>query len=126
MLIALRVTAVLHAIAYALQPILAGLFLSGRDNAIGSHGDNAALVSSIALALSVMAAVARRRRLVGPSVPPLTAAVFVLEIVQLTAGMDHIMWLHIPLGAGLFAAAIATLPLVLRPASTREARPCPD
>ncbi|MFJ2095444.1 hypothetical protein ACIOEW_40480 [Streptomyces sp. NPDC087901] len=121
MLIALRVTAIVHAVAFALQPILAGLFLSGRDNAIGSHGDNAAIVSSIALTLAVMAAVARRKGLVGPRVLPITATIFVLEIVQLTVGMDHIMWLHIPLGVGLFAAVIATLPVVVAPAPTREA-----
>ncbi|MFB4317771.1 hypothetical protein [Actinomadura sp. 21ATH] len=120
MLIALRVTAIGHALAFALQPILAGMFLSGRDNAIGSHGDNAAIVSTIALALTVMTAVARRRRLVGPRVLPLTAAIFVLEIVQLTAGMDHRMWLHIPLGVGLFAAVTATLPLLFAAPPTQE------
>ncbi|PWI19337.1 hypothetical protein DI272_38150 [Streptomyces sp. Act143] len=120
MLIALRVTAVLHAVAYAVQPILAGMFLSGRDNAIGSHGDNAAIVSTLALVLAVMAAVARRKRLAGPYVLPIAATVFVLEIVQLTAGMDHVMWLHIPLGVGLFAAVIATLPLVLAAKSVKS------
>ncbi|WP_106403344.1 hypothetical protein [Actinocorallia populi] len=120
MLIALRVTAVVHALAYALQPVLAGMFLSGRDNAIGSHGDNAAIVSTIALVLTAMAAVARRKRLVGPRAVPLMAAIFVLEIVQLTAGMDHRMWLHVPLGVGLFAAVIATLPLLFAAPPAQE------
>ncbi|MGW3346994.1 hypothetical protein ACWDA3_27090 [Nonomuraea rubra] len=120
MLIALRVTAIVHALAFALQPILAGLFLSGRDEAVGSHGDNAAIVSTIALVLAVMAVIARRRRLVGPRVPPLTATVFVLEIVQLTVGMDHRMWLHIPLGVGLFAVVIASLPLLFAAPPVQE------
>ncbi|MEU6431264.1 hypothetical protein ABZ860_35670 [Microbispora sp. NPDC046973] len=122
MLIALRVTTVVHALAYALQPILAGMFLSGRDNAIGSHGDNAAVVATIALVLTVMAAIARRRRLAGRRVLPVMAAIFVLEIVQLTAGMNHILWLHIPLGVGLFAAVVATLPLVFAARPAEEAR----
>lgn len=120
MLIALRVTAIVHALAFALQPVLAGMFLSGRDNAIGSHGDNAAIVSTIALLLTAMAALARRKRLVGPRVLPLLAAVFVLEIVQLTVGMDHRMWLHIPLGVGLFAVVIATLPLLFTAPPVQE------
>ncbi|MGW5266380.1 hypothetical protein ACWEQG_35850 [Microbispora sp. NPDC004025] len=112
MLIALRVTAIVHALAFALQPILAGMFLSGRDEAVGNHGDNAAIVSTVALLLTVMAAIARRKRLVGPRLLPLTAAVFALEIVQLTAGMDHRMWLHVPLGVALFAVVVASLPLL--------------
>lgn len=120
MLVALRVTAIVHALAFALQPILAGMFLSGRDEAVGSHGDNAAIVSTIALVLTVMAAIARRRRLLGPRVLPLTSAVFVLEIVQLTAGMDHRMWLHIPLGVGLFAVVIVSLPLLFAAPPAQE------
>ncbi|MEV1174387.1 hypothetical protein [Nonomuraea sp. NPDC049784] len=122
MLIALRVTAILHAVSFFLQPMLAGMFLSGQDEAIGSHQTNGGVLAMIALVMIVLAGLARRKRLVGPRVLPVVLAIFVLEIVQLTAGTKHVMWLHIPLGVALFATTIATLPMTLRGRPTEEAR----
>ncbi|GAB2855346.1 hypothetical protein GCM10022221_63590 [Actinocorallia aurea] len=124
MLLALRVATIVHAISFFLQPVLAGMFLSGRDDAIDGHSTNAAALTTLTLCLTVLAAIARRRHLIGPKVVPVLATLFVLEIVQLTAGTQHLLWLHIPLGVALFGATIATLPLLLggrRPAHSQEA-----
>ncbi|MEU3518276.1 hypothetical protein ABZ770_23820 [Streptomyces sp. NPDC006654] len=121
LLLALRVTVIVHAVSMFLQPVLAGMFLSGRDDMIDSHATNAAILTSITLFLTVLAAVGRRRRLVGPRAVPILLGLFVLEIAQLTAGTQHLLWLHIPLGVALFGATIATLPVLL--GSQRAAEP---
>ncbi|MEW2304663.1 multicopper oxidase domain-containing protein [Streptomyces sp. NPDC006655] len=95
LLLALRVTVIVHAVSMFLQPVLAGMFMSGRDDMIDSHATNAALLTSITLFLTVLAAVARRRRLVGPRAVPILLGLFVLEIAQLTAGTQHLMRFHV-------------------------------
>ncbi|GAA1249164.1 hypothetical protein GCM10009665_44990 [Kitasatospora nipponensis] len=114
MLLALRVTAVIHALSFFAQPVLAGMFLSGQDTAMDTHRANATIVTTIALGMTVLALLARRRRLIGRQLPILLTAVLLLEYVEMAMGSSHILWVHIPLGVALFAVVTLTLPMIMK------------
>ncbi|MEY9857464.1 hypothetical protein ABH935_003072 [Catenulispora sp. GAS73] len=115
MLPALRVVAVLHALSFLLQPILAGLFLSGQDSAIDSHATNATIVVALCLVMTVLAFPAWRRGLVPRAAFTTSAALFVVEILQMGAGYGHVMWIHIPLGVIMMGGVAQLMPLIMRP-----------
>ncbi|MEY9892303.1 hypothetical protein ABIA35_000359 [Catenulispora sp. MAP12-49] len=115
MLPALRVVAVLHALSFLLQPILAGLFLSGQDTAIDSHATNAMVVVALCLVMTVLAVPAWRRGLVPRAAFTVSAALLAVEIVQTGAGFGHVMWIHIPLGVLMMGGVAQLMPLIMRP-----------
>ena len=115
MLPALRVVAVLHALSFLLQPIMAGLFLSGQDSAVDMHATNATVVVVLCLVMTVLAAVGWRRRLVPRAAFAISLALLVVEIVQMGAGYGHVMWIHIPLGVLMMGGVAQLMPLVMRP-----------
>ncbi len=115
MLPALRVVAVLHALSFLLQPILAGLFLSGQDSAIDSHATNAGIVVLLCLILTVLAFPAWRKDLLPRAAFTTSLSLLVAEGVQMYAGFAHLMWLHIPLGVVMMGGLATLMPLVMRP-----------
>ena len=115
MLPALRVVAVLHALSFLLQPILAGLFLSGQDTAVDSHATNATIVVTLCLVMTVLAFPAWRRGLIPRAAFTTAAALFVVEILQMGAGYGHVMWIHIPLGVIMMGGVAQLMPLIMRP-----------
>jgi hypothetical protein len=110
---ALRVIAVLHALSLVLQPILAGLFLSGRDGAIDMHATNAMLVTTLCLVQTVLAALLWRNRTVVRKIFTQSLGLLVLEVVQMTVGFGHTMWLHIPLGTMLIGGVATLMPQIM-------------
>ena len=110
---ALRVIAVLHALALVAQPILAGLFLSGRDGAVELHATNAMIVATLCLLQTVTDALLWRTRTIVRRIFTQSLALLVLEIVQTFAGLGHVMWLHIPLGTALFGGIATLMPQIM-------------
>ena len=115
MLPALRVVAVLHALSFLLQPVMAGFFLSGQDQAIDMHATNAMILAALCLALTALAFAAWRRGLVPRAVFTTAAGLLVAEMVEITVGFSHIMWLHVPLGVIMMGGLATLMPLVMRP-----------
>ncbi|NUR62176.1 MAG: hypothetical protein HOV87_26480 [Catenulispora sp.] len=115
MLPALRVVAVLHALSFLLQPIMAGFFLSGQDEAIDMHATNAMILVALCLVMTVLAFPVWRRGQVPRPVFTSAAALLVTEAVQVIAGFGHIMWLHVPLGVIMMGGLATLMPLVMRP-----------
>jgi hypothetical protein len=115
MLPALRVVAVLHALSFLLQPIMAGLFLSGQDSAIDLHATNASVVVLLCLVMAILAFPAWRRGLVPRAAFTTAAALLVVEGIQMGAGFAHVMWLHIPLGVLMMGGVAQIMPLIMRP-----------
>jgi hypothetical protein len=95
---ALRVIAVLHALSLVMQPILAGFFLSGHDNLIDMHSLNGMLLVLLSLLQTVLAVLLWRRNVVRRQIFTQALVILVLEVVQLTVGFSHMLWIHIPLG----------------------------
>ena len=115
MLPTLRVVAVLHALSFLLQPILAGLFLSGKDTAIDMHAANATIVVALCLVMTILAVLAWRRGLVPRAAFTVSLALFAVEILQTGAGYGHVMWIHIPLGVVMMGGVAQLMPLIMRP-----------
>jgi hypothetical protein len=115
MLPALRVVAVLHVLSFLLQPILAGLFLSGQDTAIDMHATNATIVVALCLVMTILAFLVWRRHLVPRAAFTTSAALLVVEILQMGAGYAHVMWIHIPLGVLMMGGVAQLMPLIMRP-----------
>jgi hypothetical protein len=115
MLRALRVVAVLHALSFLLQPITAGLFLSGQDSAIDMHATTATIVVALCLVMTVLAFLAWRRGLVPRAAFTTSVALFVVEILQTGAGYGHVMWIHVPLGVIMMGGVAQLMPLIMRP-----------
>jgi|SRR2546423_9306417 uncharacterized membrane protein len=117
MLPALRVVAVLHALSFVLQPILAGLFLSGQDGAVDLHATNAVILVVLCLILTVLAFPAWRRGLMPRAVFTSALALLVFEVIEGVTGGNHILWLHIPIGVLMMGGLATLMPLVMKPQS---------
>jgi hypothetical protein len=115
MLPALRVVAVLHALSFLVQPILAGLFLSGQDTAVDMHATNASVLMTLCLVMTILAFPAWRRGLVPRAAFTTGLALLIAEALQMGAGYGHVMWVHIPLGVLMMGGIAQYMPLVMKP-----------
>ena len=123
MLPALRVVAVLHTLSFILQPILAGMFLSGQDTAVDSHATNAGILVLLCLVMTVLAFPAWRRGRVPRAAFTTSLALLLTEAVQMGVGFAHVMWLHIPLGVLMMGGVATLMPLIMRPYQRPAAEP---
>jgi hypothetical protein len=103
---ALRGALAIHAASGFAQAVSAGLFLSGRDAAVGFHGGTAKFMMIISL-LQVIAAVFLWK----PGGQPLrialiSGAIFLAEVVQMGTGFTHIFTLHVPLAVGIILGLV--------------------
>ncbi len=116
---ALRVSAVLHTLSIAVQPVLAGMFLAGDVDAIGVHEMNGHLVSTLGW-VQIIAAVAYVWRGRGPGWPLVLSVVLAFcEEGQKVLGYFRIADLHIPFGVALILAQVLFTIWVLGPAARR-------
>lgn len=102
----LRSLAVLHAAVAFLQPVLAGIYLSGSPASNSVHENAGSMLPVIALPMLVVALVRWRR---GRSAAWPAAAVALLiaaEAIQIAMGYGRSLQIHIPLGVGIVGGAI--------------------
>lgn len=114
---ALRVVLAIHVASGFAQAVSAGLFISGRDAAVGFHGGIAKFMMIIS-SLQVIAAVFLWK----PGGQPLrialiSGAIFLAEVVQVGTGFTKAYSVHVPLAVGII------LGLVRLSSSLRSARP---
>lgn len=116
----LRAVATLHLLAGFLQPVFAGVFLSGDFDGLAWHVIGADLVSYIGIAqIGAAIAVWIRVRRAWPFWASL--ALTVGTTAQYFAGMDGALWLHLPLGVTLIVGIAATFAAVwMRPLPRRR------
>jgi hypothetical protein len=94
----------------ALQPVSAGLFLSGYGRpAVTAHAVVALALQLGALVQAVTALVLWRRRRVGGSVVGFSVGLLVLVALEIGAGYRGWYWLHVPLGVGIFGGFVRRL-----------------
>jgi hypothetical protein len=86
----------------ALQPISAGLFLSGSGWAVRAHAVVALALLLGAFAQGVTAVILWRRRRVPAWVAGVSIGLLVAVFVQHGLGYNKVFWLHVPIGVGLF------------------------
>ncbi|MCO1660148.1 hypothetical protein [Pseudonocardia humida] len=120
----LRFALTAHLLAVLVQPVLAGLFLTGDVDAIALHGvigSALVLVTLITTAVAVGYVLGGRGRL---WILPALVALFLVEGVQIGAGYAHELTLHVPLGVALavLAALLAVWAWTPSAARARGAR----
>ena len=98
----LRVFSTLHLIGVLGQAALAGLFVTGDVDLLAWHRDNAG-VTHVMLYLQLVAAILLWRPCRGPLWPLLaSAALVVVETLQVALGQDRVLAAHFPLGMMIF------------------------
>jgi hypothetical protein len=101
----LRAVVTAHVVAIAVQPVFAGVYLTGDFDSLRRHAIGADVATSIGyLQLIVAVLVWVRLRQAWPFVA--SVAVVAAETVQYFAGLDGALWLHIPLGVMTVAALV--------------------
>jgi hypothetical protein len=114
----LRITATLNLLLVLMQPVLAGLFLSGDVDAIDVHATVANTVAFVSMGLvgvGVAYVVARGRWWVLIALIALLAAI----VGQAFAGYARVLELHIPLGVAIVTGAVLLAIWVWTPAAAR-------
>ena len=86
----------------ALQPLSAGLFLSGYERAVTVHAVVGLALQLGALIQAVTAVVLWRRRRVPAWVGGVSIGLLVIVFLQVGLGYNKRYWLHVPIGVGLF------------------------
>jgi hypothetical protein len=86
----------------ALQPISAGLSMSGYGGAVTVHGLVALALQIGAAAQVVTAIVLWRGRRVPGWVAGFSVGLLVTMLLELAVGHSRIYWLHLPIGVGIF------------------------
>jgi hypothetical protein len=100
-----------------MQAVFAGGFLSGRTGLRYAHGVNAGLLWLVSFVLMVVAVVTWRRGRSPGWVAAVASGLWVVLEVQIAAGEAGMLWIHVPLGVGIFGIAVATV------IGTRRGRP---
>jgi hypothetical protein len=103
---ALRVALAIHAASGFAQAVSAGLFLSGRDAAVGFHGGIAKFMMIISL-LQVIVAVFLWKPGGQPlRIASISGAIFLAEVVQMGTGFTHTLSLHVPMAVGIILGLV--------------------
>lgn len=106
----LRILVTVHMLAVCVQPVLAGMYLSGDFDALNVHAINASVVTSLSL-FQLIGAVVFWLAGRGRGWPAVCAlALFVAETLQIGYGYARELYLHIPLGV---AIVVGSLPLTV-------------
>jgi len=86
----------------ALQPVSAGLSMSGYGGAVTVHAVVALALQVGAAAQAVTAIVLWRRGRVPGWVAGFSAGLLVMMFLELAVGHSRRFWLHLPIGVGIF------------------------
>jgi len=86
----------------ALQPISAGLFLSGYGQAAMAHRGVGSALQLGGLIQVVTAVILWRRRRIPAWLAGVSIGLFVIVFLQAGLGYKKEYWLHVPIGVGLF------------------------
>jgi hypothetical protein len=118
---ALRAVLAIHAASGFAQAVSAGIFLSGRDAAVGFHGGIARFMMIISLLQVIAATFLWKPGGQPPRIALISGAIFLAEVVQIGTGFTKILSLHVPLAVGIILGLVR-LSSNLRTAR-RSARP---
>jgi hypothetical protein len=118
----LRWVAVLHSAAMVIQPVLAGVYLSGDVDAIRMHGYNAMIVTGFDV-LQLICAIVFTWKGRGRAWPIYASLAIALAVeVQVGVGFTRILAVHIPLGVSIIAMQILLTVWLFRSAAAARRR----
>jgi hypothetical protein len=102
----LRLLFTVHAVMVIAQPVLIGRYLDGDFDQLGTHGTNGSVLPGIVL-LCIGGALCHWLVGRGRFWPvPATVLLLPIEGMQIGAGYEHNLAVHIPLGTGILALAV--------------------
>ena len=102
----IRRLVVINLALVALQPLSAGLFLSGYERAVTLHAVVALALLLGALIQAVTAIILWRRLGIPGSLAALSIGLLVIMFVQVGLGYNKQYWLHVPIGVALFGGLV--------------------
>jgi hypothetical protein len=103
----LRLLSVCHLLAVAIQPVLAGQYLSGRPEALGIHAAIGETVAWLALTLALLALIYWRKGWLSRWTAGGFVLIFALDGLQLHMGYAKSLAVHIPLGTFILVLSFA-------------------
>jgi hypothetical protein len=108
LLIGLKIIAIAHLSALAMQPVLAGQYFGGgHPGAIALHGMVGETAAWLALGQALLALLCWFHKMLSPWGAAAFVTIFALDGVQVHVGHVKTLTVHIPLGAGLLAVSLA-------------------
>jgi hypothetical protein len=110
-----RVLATLLTVLIFVQPVLAGLFITGNVAMLSMHSANATLIDLVSLVLVVAGVLVWRPGHGSPRLMILSIVAFVLILAQTGFGYARSLAFHIPLGVLLFTFAVLLLHRAYKP-----------
>jgi hypothetical protein len=114
----LKIVAVVHLCAVALQPVLAGQYFSGHIEALVVHGVLGETAGWLAITQALLAILCARYKSLNRSAAGAFVGICILDGIQIHAGHAKALALHVPLGTALFALSLLlTVWLWRRPAA---------
>lgn len=119
MLWTLRTLLSLHALLAVAQPVLAGSYLAGNFDMLGTHGLNGNLL----LGMTFLAGLASLGYILvrGPIWPlPALVLLWFVEGIQIGMGHTRNLAVHIPLGVAIVGIAVALAVWSFTPAAARR------
>jgi hypothetical protein len=120
----LRGVAILMTVMLFAQPLLVGLFLGGDFSKLATHATVGGLAVAMTMLQLVAAVLAWKPGGLPGWVVAVAAAMVVGAVVQIAAGYQRNLGLHVPLGVALAAAGLLILSRAWWP--TRSATPGPS
>lgn len=120
----LRIAAGLLALLGCAQPLLIGLFLGGDFDKLTAHAAVGGIFTGLSFILFLASVPGWRPGGLPGWVVAASAAVWVGSIVQIAAGYQRDLGVHVPLGVTLVAAAVAVAVRSWLPIRPTANRPC--
>jgi hypothetical protein len=118
-LISLKIVAVVHLCAVALQPVLAGQYFSGHLEALVVHGVLGETAGWLGITQAVLAVLCARHRTLNRSAAGAFLGICILDGIQIHAGHAKALALHVPLGTALLALSLLLTVWLWRQPSSR-------
>lgn len=108
----------MHLVLVLVEPVLAGMFLTGDVDAITVHGAIGSALAAVELVLiaATLAYVARRGRLWAL---PVVVLLFFAVGLQIGMGYSRVLQVHVPLGVAIVTAAVLLTIWVWSPSAAR-------
>ena len=121
-----RVLATLLLVLIFVQPVLAGLFITGNVTMLSLHSANATVIDLVSLLLVIAGILVWRPGRGGARLMVLSIVMFVLIAAQTGFGFARSLAFHIPLGVLLFTGAVMLTIRAYQPMVAASAAAAPD
>jgi hypothetical protein len=115
MTVLFRALVIVTTVLILVQPLLAGLFVTGNVTLLSAHRTNATVIQVLTILMSIVGLLIWRPGRGSTRYLWHSLALFVLVGAQAGFGFTRVLWLHFPLGVALFAYCVFVVRLAMEP-----------